>query len=163
MRASISLAESSPGSVLASTRARTPLSARDDSIRAVIRSIVSPSKHALVHPQSRAGRGSAARRHVGAPSANSRWPASLASSAGRPRRRSRTRCRPCADGRRWQAPRPGHRSEGAGRLIIEDFTAKARSEASWSSYRSFLFAALRPPDARRSENGDEQIPLDRLP
>ena len=70
----------------------------------------------------------------------------------------------------------GHRSEGAGRLIIEDLTAKARSncrhvqpclesvasEASWSSYQSFLFAALRPPDARRSENGDGQIPLDRL-
>lgn len=42
------------------------------------------------------------------------------------------------------------------------------SEASWSRYRSFLFAASGPApkvvriDARRSENGYVQIPLDRL-
>ena len=42
------------------------------------------------------------------------------------------------------------------------------SEASWSRYRSFLFAASGPApkvaqiDARRLENGNEQIPLDRL-
>jgi hypothetical protein len=42
------------------------------------------------------------------------------------------------------------------------------SAASWSSYRSFLFAAFGPApevvqiDARRSENGYVQIPLDRL-
>ena len=72
-------------------------------------------------------------------------------------------------------------SDDAGQLI-EDLTVKVwsnfrvlqhcrelvASEASWSSYRSFLLAAsgLAPKvariDARRSENGDEQIPLDRL-
>ena len=36
--------------MLASTRARTPLSARDDSIRAAIRSIASPSKHTIIAP-----------------------------------------------------------------------------------------------------------------